>query len=67
MDAIATSEAAGALTYLAFARIALGVLELTASNPASAIRHFEEVSAFSDDVGFSNSPLMWWSSDLLEC
>jgi DNA-binding CsgD family transcriptional regulator/tetratricopeptide (TPR) repeat protein len=67
MDAIAASEAAGARTYLAFAHIALGVLELTASNPAIAIRHFEEVSAFSDEVGFSHCPILWWSSDLLEC
>jgi hypothetical protein len=67
MDAIASSEAAGARTNLAFARIALGILELTAWNPAAAIRHFEEVSAFSDEVGFSHCPVLWWSSDLLEC
>jgi DNA-binding CsgD family transcriptional regulator/tetratricopeptide (TPR) repeat protein len=67
IDAIASSEAAGARTYLAFARIALGILELTAWNPAAAIRHFEEVSAFSDEVGFSHCPVLWWSSDLLEC
>jgi DNA-binding CsgD family transcriptional regulator/tetratricopeptide (TPR) repeat protein len=67
MEAITASEAAGAGTYLAFARIALGVLELTAGNTDMAIDHFEAVSAFSDEVGFSNSPLMWWSSDLLEC
>jgi DNA-binding CsgD family transcriptional regulator len=67
IEGVAASEAIGAGTYLAFARIALGVLELTAGNPAGAISHFEEVSAFSDDVGFSNSPVMWWSSDLLEC
>jgi DNA-binding CsgD family transcriptional regulator/tetratricopeptide (TPR) repeat protein len=67
MVAIAASEAAGARTYLAFAQIALGVLELTALKPAAAIRHFEEVSAFSDDVGFSHCPILWWSSDLLEC
>jgi DNA-binding CsgD family transcriptional regulator len=67
MDAIAASRAAGARTYVAFAQIALGVLELTAGNTGMAINHLEEVSAFSDEVGFSNSPLMWWSSDLLEC
>jgi hypothetical protein len=67
MEAIAASEAAGARTYLAFAQIALGVLGLTAGDSGMAISHFEEVSAFSDEVGFSNSPLMWWSSDLLEC
>jgi DNA-binding CsgD family transcriptional regulator len=67
MEAVAVSEAVGARTYLAFARIALGVLELTTGNPAAAISHFEGVSAFSDEVGFSNSPVMWWSSDLLEC
>jgi len=67
IEGVAASEAIGAGTYLAFAQIALGALELTAGNQAAAISHFEEVSAFSDDVGFSNSPVMWWSSDLLEC
>jgi DNA-binding CsgD family transcriptional regulator len=67
IEAIAAAKAAGSGTYLAFAQIALGVLELTAGNSADAISHFEEVSTFSDDVGFSNSPLLWWSGDLLEC
>jgi DNA-binding CsgD family transcriptional regulator/tetratricopeptide (TPR) repeat protein len=67
MESVAASEAVGARTYLAFAQIALGVLELTAGNRAMAINHFEKVSAFSDEVGFSNSPVLWWSSDLLEC
>jgi DNA-binding CsgD family transcriptional regulator/tetratricopeptide (TPR) repeat protein len=67
MDAIVASEAVGARTYAAFAQIALGVLEFTAGNSATAISHFEEVSAFSDEVGFSHSPIMWWSGDLIEC
>jgi DNA-binding CsgD family transcriptional regulator len=67
MEAIADSEAMAAGTYRAFAQIALGILEVTAGNSALAISHFEEVSAFSDEGGFSNSPLVWWSSDLLEC
>jgi len=67
LEAIAVSETVGSRTYLAFAQLALGVLEFTAGNSASAITHFGEVSAFCDEVGYSNSPLMWWSSDLLEC
>jgi DNA-binding CsgD family transcriptional regulator/tetratricopeptide (TPR) repeat protein len=67
LEAITASETVGARTYLAFAQIALGVLEFTAGNPTIAISHFGEVSAFCDEVGYSNSPLMWWSSDLLEC
>jgi DNA-binding CsgD family transcriptional regulator/tetratricopeptide (TPR) repeat protein len=67
MEAIAASEAMAAGTYRAFAQIALGVLEFTAGNAAAAISHLEKVSAFGDEFGFSNSPLMWWSSDLLEC
>ncbi|HEY6688211.1 MAG TPA: AAA family ATPase [Propionibacteriaceae bacterium] len=67
MEAIAASEAMAAGTYRAFAQIALGVLELTAGNAAGAISHLEKVSAFSDEFGFSDSPLMWWSGDLLEC
>jgi DNA-binding CsgD family transcriptional regulator len=67
MEAIAASEAMAAGTYRAFAQIALGVLEFTAGNAAGAISHLEKVSAFSDEFGFSDSPLMWWSGDLLEC
>ncbi len=67
MEAIAASETVGSRTYLAFAQIALGVLEFTAGKSAIAISHFGDVSAFCDEVGYSNSPLMWWSSDLLEC
>jgi DNA-binding CsgD family transcriptional regulator/tetratricopeptide (TPR) repeat protein len=67
MEAIAASETVGSRTYLAFAQLALGVLEFTSGNSATAMTHFEEVSTFCDEVGFSNSPLMWWSSDLLEC
>jgi DNA-binding CsgD family transcriptional regulator len=67
LEAIAVSETVGSRTYLAFAQLALGVLEFTAGNSATAITHFGEASAFCDEVGYSNSPLMWWSSDLLEC
>ncbi len=67
IESAAASEAVDAGTYLAFAQIALGLLELTAGKPSAAISHFEEVSAFTDEVGFSNCPVMWWSSDLLEC
>jgi DNA-binding CsgD family transcriptional regulator len=67
IEAAAAAEAVGAGTYLAFAQIALGGLELTEGNAAAAISHFEKVSSFSDEVSFSNSPVMWWSSDLLEC
>ena len=67
IESAAASRAVGARTYLAFAQIALGVLELTAGKQQAAISHFEEVSAFSDEVGFSNCPVLWWSSDLLEC
>jgi DNA-binding CsgD family transcriptional regulator/tetratricopeptide (TPR) repeat protein len=67
MEAIEASEAMAAGTYRAFAQIALGVLELTAGDSAGAISHLEKVSAFSDEFGFSDSPLMWWSGDLLEC
>jgi DNA-binding CsgD family transcriptional regulator len=67
MEAVAASQAVEARTYLAFAQIALGVLELTAGNSSEAISHFEEVSTFSDEAGFNGSPMVWWSSDLIEC
>jgi hypothetical protein len=67
IEAVAASQAVEARTYLAFAQIALGVLELTAGNSSEAISHFEEVSTFSDEAGFNGSPMVWWSSDLIEC
>jgi DNA-binding CsgD family transcriptional regulator len=67
IEAIATSKAVGARAYLALGQIALGVLELTAGNSSKAISHFQEVSAFSDEVDFNNSPVIWWSGDLIEC
>lgn len=67
IEAVAASQAVKARTYLAFAQIALGVLELTAGNSSGAISHFEEISTFSDEAGFNGSPMVWWSSDLIEC
>jgi DNA-binding CsgD family transcriptional regulator len=66
-DATAAAELAGAGTYAALGHVALGMLELTCQNPAAAIGHFELVTAFADNVGFARSPVMWWSSDLIEC
>jgi DNA-binding CsgD family transcriptional regulator/tetratricopeptide (TPR) repeat protein len=66
-EATAAAELAGAGTYAALGQAACGLLELTRQNPAAAIAHFELVTAFADNVGFARSPVMWWSSDLIEC
>ena len=66
-EAIAAAGGAGAGTYVALGHIARGVSELTSENPAAAIAHFERVAAFADENGFARCPVMWWSSDLIEC
>ena len=66
-QATTAAEQAGAGTYAALGHLAHGLLELTCENPAAAIGHFERVTAFADQVGFARSPVMWWSSDLIEC
>ncbi len=51
----------------ALGHVARGLSELTSENPAAAIAHFERVAAFADENGFARCPVMWWSSDLIEC
>ena len=66
-EAIEAAGGAGAGTYLALGHVARGLSELTSENPTAAIVHFERVAAFADENGFARCPVMWWSSDLIEC
>ncbi len=66
-EAIAASTAAGATTYRCLGLSALGLLELTQGRPAAAIEAYQEIADFADEVGFADSPVLWWSSDLIEC
>lgn len=66
-EAITAAEDAGAGTYAALGFVAYGLLEFTQQNSAAAIEQFEKVAAFADETGFARSPVMWWSSDLIEC
>ncbi len=67
LEAITAATAAGAHTYRCLGLSALGLVELSAGRPAQAIEHFVQIGQFADQEGFTNSPVLWWSSDLIEC
>ena len=66
-EAIAASTAAGAHTYRCLGLGALGMVELSAGRPSQAIEHFAQIADFAHREGIGNSPVLWWSSDLIEC
>jgi DNA-binding CsgD family transcriptional regulator len=49
-----------------YARGALGLLELSLGNDADAVDHLEQVAAFADECDLTDTPLLWWSGDLIE-
>ncbi len=65
-QAIARAEQTGELSYGMAATAALGSLELTLGHHASARHHLARVSAFAEETGLVDTPLMWWSADLVE-
>ena len=56
----------GVRSYAESARAALGLLELTRGNGKAAVLHLEHVASFAEDTGLADTPLMWWSGDLVE-
>jgi DNA-binding CsgD family transcriptional regulator len=66
-EVVAVGEQTGAWAYVGSARTALGLAELSLGNYAAAIEPLREVADFTAESGLTNSPMMWWSSDLVEC
>jgi DNA-binding CsgD family transcriptional regulator len=60
------ASASGASSYAGYARAALGLLELSCGNNEAAIGHLGFVAEFAGAAGFRDSPLLWWSGDLIE-
>lgn len=56
----------GVRPYYESARAALGLLELTRGNGRAALLHLEQVADFTEGTGLADTPLMWWSGDLIE-
>ena len=65
-QAIARAEQTGELSYGLAATAALGSLELTLGHHATARHHLARVAAFAEETGLVDTPLMWWSADLVE-
>lgn len=65
-EALLYAEAVGTRPHLAYAHAALGLLELTLSDYRAAIDQFEAVAELTNQMGIVDSPLVWWSSDLIE-
>jgi DNA-binding CsgD family transcriptional regulator len=56
----------GIATHQAHAHAALGLLALSEGDALQAVGHLEEVEAFATDRGVADTPMLWWSADLIE-
>ena len=56
----------GAISYAGYAGAALGLLELGEGNDEAAVGHLTHVDEFAVTAGVRDSPLLWWSADLVE-
>lgn len=66
-EAIAMSSKTQTQSYRAMAHAALGSLHLARQEFASAAEHFMIVETFASVEGLIDSPLLWWTADLVEC
>ncbi len=64
--ALAQAEQAGARPQVAASYVALGLMELSRGRYPAAIGHFEIVAELAQETGLADTPLVWWSSDLIE-
>lgn len=66
-EALAASTTAGAWSYATAARAALGSLHLARRELDLALEQYVHVEAFVRDTGLVDTPLLWWTSDFVEC
>jgi DNA-binding CsgD family transcriptional regulator len=64
--AISEAEQLGGRPYVAYAHAALGLLELTLGNYLSAIEEFSVLDELAAQTGIADTPVLWWSGDLIE-
>jgi DNA-binding CsgD family transcriptional regulator len=64
--AINAAEQFGGRPYAGYAHAALGLLELTLGNTLSAIAEFSVLAELAAETGIADTPVLWWSSDLIE-
>jgi DNA-binding CsgD family transcriptional regulator len=60
------AAARGTRPYAMHARVALGLLALGLGDDAEAVEHLETVDRFAQETGLRDTPLLWWSGDLVE-
>jgi DNA-binding NarL/FixJ family response regulator len=56
----------GTRPYSMHARAALGLLALTHGDDAAAVEQLERIERFAEETGLTDTPLLWWSGDLIE-
>jgi DNA-binding CsgD family transcriptional regulator len=60
------ARGSGSMSYVAYARAALGLLELSSGNDDAAIVALGFVADFAGSSGLGDAPFIWWSADLIE-
>lgn len=65
-EAIAGAERMGGTPYQAYASTALGLLELSQGRHLGAIEALMVMDEFAQLNGIVDTPVLWWSSDLIE-
>jgi DNA-binding CsgD family transcriptional regulator len=60
------ARTSGSMSYVAYARAALGLLELSSGNDDAAIVELGFVADFAGSAGLGDGPFIWWSADLIE-
>jgi DNA-binding CsgD family transcriptional regulator len=65
-EATAAAEMIGGKPYVGYAQSSLGLLELTAGNYPAAIEAFRVLAELAEQTGIADTPVLWWSGDLIE-
>lgn len=65
-ESVEGAERMGGRPYIAYAHAALGLLELTQGRYLSAIENLLVLDDLAQDSGLHDTPVLWWSSDLIE-
>lgn len=65
-ESIEAGEEIGGRPYVAYAHAASGLLELTLENYPAAVDQFTVMANLAAQAGFADTPVLWWSGDLIE-
>jgi DNA-binding CsgD family transcriptional regulator len=65
-EAITAAEMIGGKPYVGYAQSSLGLLELTTGNFRAAVDAFSVLAELAEQTGIADTPVLWWSGDLIE-